>query len=58
MVGRRQRDQATANSGIVIELQLRFQTFLPFGALAGMEFQSIEQNAWHWLGKSKLPTWR
>jgi uncharacterized FAD-dependent dehydrogenase len=46
------RDQATANSGIVIELKLEdFKPFAKFGALAGMEFQkSIEQKAWHLAG--------
>lgn len=48
------RDQLTANSGIVIELQLEdFKPFAKFGALAGMEFQkSIEQRAWHLAGGS------
>lgn len=43
------RDQATANSGIVVELKLEdFKPFAKFGSLAGMEFQkSIEQKAWH-----------
>ena len=52
------RDQATANSGIVIELKLEdFKPFAKFGALAGMEFQkSIEQKAWHLAGKTqKVP---
>ena len=52
------RDQATANSGIVIELQLEdFKPFAKFGALAGMEFQkSIEQKAWQLAGNSqKVP---
>lgn len=50
------RDQATANSGIVIELQLAdFKPFEKHGALAGMEFQkSIEQKAWHLAGGSSL----
>ena len=55
------RDQATANSGIVIELKLEdFKPFAKFGALAGMEFQkSIEQKAWHLAGKSqKVPAQR
>ena len=55
------RDQATANSGIVIELQLEdFKPFAKFGALAGMEFQkSIEQKAWHLAGESqKVPAQR
>ena len=49
------RDQITANSGIVIELQLEdFKPFAKFGALAGMEFQkSIEQKAWHLVGDSQ-----
>lgn len=48
------RDQATANSGIVVELKLEdFKPFAKFGALAGMEFQkSIEQKAWHLAGGS------
>ncbi|CAM3985161.1 NAD(P)/FAD-dependent oxidoreductase [Flavobacterium weaverense] len=52
------RDQATANSGIVIELKLEdFKHFAKFGALAGMEFQkSIEQKAWHLAGETqKVP---
>lgn len=55
------RDQATANSGIVIELTLEdFKPFAKFGALAGMEFQkSIEQKAWHLAGKTqKVPAQR
>ena len=46
------RDQATANSGIVVELKLEdFKPFAKFGALAGMEFQkAIEQKAWHLAG--------
>ena len=55
------RDQATANSGIVIELKLEdFKPFEKFGALAGMEFQkSIEQKSWHLAGKSqKVPAQR
>lgn len=55
------RDQTTANSGIVVELQLKdFAEFSKFGALAGMEFQKkIEQNAWHLAGKSqKVPAQR
>ena len=49
------RDQATANSGIVIELKLEdFAPFAKFGPLAGMEFQkSIEQKAWHLAGKTQ-----
>ena len=52
------RDQATANSGIVIELKLEdFKPFAKFGALAGMEFQkSIEQKAWNLAGQTqKVP---
>ncbi len=52
------RDQATANSGIVIELKLEdFKPFAKFGALAGMEFQkSIEQKAWQLAGNTqKVP---
>ena len=55
------RDQATANSGIVIELKLEdFKSFEKFGALAGMEFQkSIEQKAWHLAGETqKVPAQR
>jgi uncharacterized FAD-dependent dehydrogenase len=55
------RDQATANSGIVIELKLDdFKPFAKFGALAGMEFQkSIEQRAWHLAGQTqKVPAQR
>ena len=55
------RDQATANSGIVIELKLEdFRPFVKFGALAGMEFQkSIEQKAWHLAGETqKVPAQR
>jgi uncharacterized FAD-dependent dehydrogenase len=38
------RDQATANSGIVVELKLEdFKPFAKHGALAGLEFKSIEQ---------------
>ncbi|WP_298222880.1 FAD-dependent protein [Flavobacterium sp.] len=55
------RDQATANSGIVIELKLEdFKPYQKFGALAGMEFQkSIEQKAWHLAGETqKVPAQR
>jgi uncharacterized protein len=55
------RDQATANSGIVIELKLEdFKPFAKFGALAGLEFQkSIEQKAWHLAGQTqKVPAQR
>ena len=55
------RDQATANSGIVIELKLEdFKPFARFGALAGLEFQkSIEQKAWHIAGETqKVPAQR
>ena len=55
------RDQATANSGIVVELKLEdFKPFAKFGALAGMEFQkSIEQKAWHLAGSTqKVPAQR
>ncbi|MCF6129947.1 NAD(P)/FAD-dependent oxidoreductase [Flavobacterium sp. AS60] len=49
------RDQATANSGIVVELKLEdFKPFAKFGALAGVEFQkSIEQKAWHLAGQTQ-----
>lgn len=52
------RDQATANSGIVVELRLEdFKPFEKFGALAGVEFQkAIEQKAWQLAGKTqKVP---
>ncbi len=55
------RDQATANSGIVIELKLDdFEPYKKFGALAGLEFQKqIEQKAWNLGGKSqKVPAQR
>ena len=55
------RDQATANSGIVIELKLEdFKPFAKFGALAGMEFQkSIERKAWNLAGQTqKAPAQR
>lgn len=55
------RDQATANSGIVVELKLEdFKPFDKFGPLAGMEFQkSIEQQAWHLAGTTqKVPAQR
>lgn len=55
------RDQATANSGIVVELGLKdFEPFQKFGALAGMEFQkSIEQKAWQLAGGTqKVPAQR
>lgn len=55
------RDQATANSGIVLELKLEdFKPFAKFGALAGMEFQkSIEQRAWSLAGETqKVPAQR
>ncbi|WPR71579.1 FAD-dependent oxidoreductase [Flavobacterium sp. NG2] len=55
------RDQATANSGIVIELKLEdFKPFAKFGPLAGMEFQkSIEKKAWHLAGETqKVPAQR
>lgn len=49
------RDQATANSGIVVELKLEdFKPFSKFGALAGMEFQkAIEQKAWYLAGSTQ-----
>lgn len=55
------RDQATANSGIVVELKLEdFKPFAKFGALAGVEFQkSIEQKAWQLAGNTqKVPAQR
>ncbi len=49
------RDQATANSGIVVELKLEdFKPFQKFGALAGMEFQkAIEQKAFQLAGETQ-----
>ncbi len=49
------RDQATANSGIVVELKLEdFKPFEKFGPLAGMEFQKdIEQRAWRLAGQTQ-----
>lgn len=49
------RDQATANSGIVVELRLEdFKPFEKFGALAGIEFQkSIEQRAFLLAGETQ-----
>lgn len=46
------RDQATANSGIVVELKMQdFKPFAAFGPLAAMEFQKqIEQRAWNLAG--------
>ncbi|WP_339838014.1 FAD-dependent protein [uncultured Flavobacterium sp.] len=55
------RDQATANSGIVVELKLEdFKSFEKFGPLAGMEFQKdIEQKAWQLAGETqKVPAQR
>lgn len=55
------RDQATANSGIVVELKLEdFKSFAKFGPLAGMEFQkAIEKKAWHLAGETqKVPAQR
>ena len=55
------RDQATANSGIVIELKLEdFAPYKKFGALAGLEFQkNIEKKAWHLAGNTqKVPAQR
>ena len=55
------RDQATDNSGIVVELRLEdFKPFEKFGPLAGMEFQkAIEQKAWQLAGKTqKVPAQR
>jgi hypothetical protein len=55
------RDQATANSGIVVELKLEdFKAYSKFGALAGLEFQkSIERRAWHLAGETqKVPAQR
>ena len=55
------RDQATSNSGIVVELNLNdFKPFQKFGPLAGMEFQKqIEQTAWKLAGETqKVPAQR
>ncbi len=55
------RDQATANSGIVIELKLEdFEPYKKYGALAGLEFQKqIEQKAWNLAGNTqKVPAQR
>lgn len=55
------RDQATANSGIVVELKLEdFKPYEKYGALAGLEFQkSIEKKAWYLAGESqKVPAQR
>jgi len=55
------RDQATANSGIVVELKLEdFKPFEKFGALAGLEFQkTIERKAWELAGQTqKVPAQR
>ncbi|WKW47476.1 FAD-dependent oxidoreductase [Myroides sp. JBRI-B21084] len=49
------RDQATANSGIVVELKLEdFKPYQKYGALAGMYFQKeIENTAWQVAGKTQ-----
>ena len=49
------RDQATANSGIVVELQMEdFKPYAKHGALAGMYFQKeIEHAAWQLAGKTQ-----
>ena len=55
------RDQATANSGIVVELRLEdFAPFADYGPLAGVEFQAaIERKAWELAGKTqKVPMQR
>lgn len=55
------RDQATANSGIVVELKLEdFKPYQKYGALAGVQFQKeIEQRAWELAGKTqKVPAQR
>jgi len=55
------RDQATANSGIVVELKLEdFKPYEKFGPLAGMEYQkAIEQKAWYLAGQTqKVPAQR
>ena len=55
------RDQETANSGIVVELNMKdFSSFQHRGPLAAMDFQrSIEQKAWQEGGRSqKVPAQR
>jgi len=55
------RDQATANSGIVVELRMEdFKPFEKFGPLAGVEFQKqIEQQAFALaIGTQKAPAQR
>jgi uncharacterized FAD-dependent dehydrogenase len=49
------RDQATANSGIVVELRLNdFKVFEKSGPLAAMEFQrNVEQKAWAEAGRTQ-----
>ncbi len=48
------RDQATANSGIVVELKMHDFSAYGASALAGMSFQrSIEQKAWELGGKTQ-----
>ncbi len=49
------RDQATANSGIVVELRLEdFAPFAKEGPLAGVAFQrDIEQRAWRLAGETQ-----
>ncbi|MCO5231464.1 MAG: NAD(P)/FAD-dependent oxidoreductase [Chitinophagales bacterium] len=49
------RDQATSNSGIVVELKLEdFEPYKKYGPLAGMEYQkSIEQLAWKMAGETQ-----
>ncbi|MCO5234084.1 MAG: NAD(P)/FAD-dependent oxidoreductase [Chitinophagales bacterium] len=55
------RDQATSNSGIVVELKDEdFAPFSKFGPLAAMEYQKmIEQRAWKLAGETqKVPAQR
>ncbi|OYU85149.1 MAG: FAD-binding protein [Flavobacterium sp. BFFFF2] len=49
------RDQATSNSGIVVELKPEdFKSYHKFGPLAGMYFQQhIEQTAWKLAGETQ-----
>lgn len=49
------RDQATANSGIVVELKMEdFKSYAKYGALAGMYFQKeIEHTAWKTAGRTQ-----
>jgi hypothetical protein len=53
------RDQATANSGIVVELKLEILNLMLNMVLwPEWNFKSIEQKAWHRLVKLKRPAQR